>query len=138
MRNLDKRKALASKVLGVGKNKIRFDSSRLAEIKEAITRKDIRDFLADGIITIKSKPGRKKIRRRKTKRGAGKIRKKIRRRKENYVRLVRKLRRHVKELRKQGAICREEYILLRKKIKAKEFKDKSHLKEHILEMRKKK
>ena len=36
MKGLDKRKYLASKVLGAGKNKIVFGSSRLEEIKEAM------------------------------------------------------------------------------------------------------
>ena len=44
MQNLDKRKFLASKVFGVGKGRICFDASRLAEIKEAITKQDIKEL----------------------------------------------------------------------------------------------
>ena len=42
--NLAKRKELAAKVLGVGKNRVVFDKDSLAEIKEAITRMDIIDL----------------------------------------------------------------------------------------------
>ena len=44
MKKLDRRKDLASRVLGVGKRRIIFDSSRLSEIKEAITKQDIKDL----------------------------------------------------------------------------------------------
>ena len=131
MRNLDKRKALASKVLGVGKNKIVFDISRLAEIKEAITKQDIRDMYNDGIISIREKTGRRKKEKRTTRRGFGKIKKKIRNRKGNYVILVRKLRAYVKELKSHGKLDREKYIEFRKQIKARTFKNKAHLKEHM-------
>jgi len=130
MKKLDKRKELASKVLRVGKGRICFDSSRLAEIKEAITKQDIKDLYAEGIISIKPVSGRKKIKKRKTKRGFGKKKRRINNRKEGYVKLVRKLRDYVKELRKQG-LDNEAYNGLRKKIKAKSFRSKSQLKEYI-------
>lgn len=133
MKKLDKRKELASKVLGVGKNKIRFDSSKLSEIKEAITKQDIREFFKAGIIEIREPKGRRKIERRKTRRRQGKIKKKIKKRKYHYVKLVRKLRRYIKELRKHGKIDQKSYRDIRKKIKAKSFRDKNHLKEYIEE-----
>ena len=131
MRGLDKRKMLASKVLGVGKGKIYFDSAHLPEIKEAITKQDIRDLYQSGIIKIKPNKGRRTNKKRKTKRGPGKIKMKVRNRKRDYVKLVRKQRRHVHELRKQGKISREDYTKLRVKIRAKTFKSKAALKEHI-------
>ena len=131
MKKLDKRKELASKVLGVGKGRIKFDESRLAEIKEAITKQDIRDLAAEGIIRIKEVKGRKTKKKRKTRKGVGKVKKKIKKRKQEYVKLVRKQRKHLKELKKQGKIESEEYSELRKKIKAKTFKSKAHLKENI-------
>ena len=45
--NLEKKKALAAKILHVGKERIVFNSERLAEIKESITRQDIRDLFAN-------------------------------------------------------------------------------------------
>ena len=129
--NLRKRKQLASKVLGVGKNKILFDESRLAEIKEAITKQDIRDLFQSGLISIKETRGRRKNIKRKTRRGPGKIKIKVVNRKRNYMLLVRKLRRHIKEIKIQGKISKEQYEELRKKIKSSEFKSKAHLKEYL-------
>ena len=130
MKNLNKRKALASRVLGVGKNKIIFDIRRLEEIKEAITKQDIRDLFAEGIIRIASARGRQTKEKRKTNRKAGKIKRKLKLRKVKYVILTRKLRRHIKDLKKAKKINQEIYADLRKKIRSKNFKDLSHLKEH--------
>ena len=131
MKKLDKRKELASKVLKVGKNKIHFDSEKLPEIKEAITKQDIKELYAEGIISIKSQRGKKTIKKRKTRRGPGKIKRKIKTRKQDYVKITRKLRNYIKELKKHETIDNELYQGLRKKIKAKTFKTKTHLKEHI-------
>jgi large subunit ribosomal protein L19e len=131
MKKLDKRKALAAQVLGVGKRRITFDSDRLADIKEAITKQDIRDLHKAGIIEIKPVSGRRTKKKRKTKKGPGKVKKKIKKRKQEYVKLVRKLRRYVKELKKQERLDKEEHADLRKKIKARTFRSKSNLKEHL-------
>ena len=131
MKKLDKRKELAAKVLKVGKNRIVFDSDKLSDIKEAITKQDIRDFHKEGIITIKETKGRQTKKKRKTRRGPGKIKKKIKNRKQEYVKLVRKLRNYLKELKKQEKIDDKNYKDIRKKIRARTFKDKTHLKEYV-------
>ena len=131
MQNLNKRKILASKVLGVGIHKIVFDTTRLPEIKEAITKQDIRDFYNEGIITIKESKGRQSKEVRKTRRGPGKIKFTIKKGKTEYAVLVRKLRNYIKELKKQDKLKPEEYQMLRKKIKSREFRSKSHLRENL-------
>jgi len=133
MQELRKRKVLASKVLGVGMNKIIFDSTKLTEIKEAITKQDIRDLYSSGIISIRETRGKKRIIKRTTKRGPGKIKRKVKNRKRDYMIMVRKLRRHVKELKIQGKLSQKAFEDLRKKIRAKTFKNKAHLKEHLKE-----
>jgi large subunit ribosomal protein L19e len=129
--NLRMKRELASKTLGVGKNKIIFNPSALSEIKEAITKEDIRTLHKEGIITIKPNIGRRKVERRKTRKHSGKIKKKINRRKENYVKVTRKLRSYVKDLKNRGLINKEMYKDLRKKIKMKYFKSKEYLKEYV-------
>ena len=129
--NLTRKKELAAKTLKVGKNRIIFDSEKLPEIKEAITKQDIRDMYAEGIITIKPVKGRKKIIKRKTKRGPGKIKKKVKKRKQVYVKITRKLRTYIKELKKLEKITRGDYIDMRKKIKMRVFRSKSHLQEYL-------
>ncbi len=131
MKELRKRKVLAAKALGVGKNKIVFDSSKLAEIKEAITKQDIRDLYAEGIIMIKEARGRKKKEKRNTRRGPGKIKMKVRDRKGEYVIITRKLRGYLKELKIQNKVDSEKFKEIRKKIRARVFKNKAHLREHL-------
>jgi large subunit ribosomal protein L19e len=128
--NLEKKKILASKVLGVGKNRIMFLEPRLDEIKEAITRQDIRDLQKDGAIVIKNIKGRKTKRKRRS-RSVGNLRKNIKNRKRNYVSLTRKLRKHVSELKNQGKLSKEEITEFRKRIRNKEFRSKNNLIEHI-------
>ncbi len=129
--NLSKKKQLASKVLKTGKKRIHFNSENLAEIKEAITKQDIKDLYKEGIITIKPIKGRKRIKKRKTKRGPGKIKKKVKKRKQTYVKITRKLREYLRHLKKQGIITNELFLELRKKIRMRDFRSKAHLKEHL-------
>jgi len=129
--NLRTKKQLAAKVLKVGKNRIQFDSDRLPEIKEAITKQDIKDLHQGGFILIKPIKGRKKVVKRKTKRGPGKIKKKVNKRKQTYVKITRKLRDYLKQLKNQGVIKNELFWGLRKKIRMKDFKSKAHLKEYL-------
>lgn len=130
---LDKKKQLAARTLKVGKGRIIFDNSKFDEIKEAITRQDIRDLVSVGAIKIKEEKGRRKKKRRRTKRREGKIKKKIKRRKQKYVKLTRKLRDYIAKLKKQGKISKDQYYKIRKKIRAKDFRSKAHLKEYIKE-----
>lgn len=132
MKNLSKKKALAAKALKVGKGRIIFLEARLEEIKEAITKQDIKDLAKEGAIIIKDIKGRRKINK-KNKRSTGNIRKKPNRRKKDYMSLTRKLRNNASELRKEGKITKEEYEDIRKKIKDKHFKSKAYLKEYIKE-----
>lgn len=129
--NLKNKKELAKKVLKVGKNRIIFNPEGLNEIKEAITKQDILNLQQEGIISIKPIRGRRKITKRKTKRGPGKVRKTIRNRKQVYVKLTRKLRDYLKILRNRGIIERDLYKDLRKKIKIRYFKNKAHLKDYL-------
>jgi len=131
MRNINKRKALASKVLGVGKDRIIFDNASLAEIKEAITKQDIRDLYDSGAITIREIKGRISHAKRTTRRGPGKIKMIVKNKKREYSILTRKFRGYIAELRKQGKINEERYLELRKMIKARAFRDKAHIKSHI-------
>lgn len=129
--NLAKKKNLAAKVLKIGKKRICFSNENLAEIKEAITKQDIKDLHKEGIIKIKPVKGRKRIKKRKTRRGPGKIKKKIRKRKQTYVKITRKLREYLKHLKKQRIISNELFLGLRKKIRMRDFKSKAHLKEYL-------
>ncbi len=127
--NLKKKKELAARTLGVGKKRLTF--LRLDEIKEAITKQDIRELEKDGAIIIKKINGRTKNLKRKVKKTTGNIRKKVNKRKKEYVILTRKLRKYVAEGKKSGELSKKDTKEIRKKIRNRMFKSKAHLKEHI-------
>lgn len=133
---LEKKKALAAKTFGVGKDRIVFNKEMLAEIKEAISNQDMRDLASQGAIFIKEIKGRKKKEKRKTRRRQGSIKKSMKRTKTHYVILTRKLRKYLAELRRKELISEENYQTLRKEIRASIFKSKSHLKERIAAFKK--
>ena len=129
--NLGKKKNLAAKTLGVGKDRIVFNVERISEIKEAITRQDIRDLYVNKAITVKDIKGRKKVVGRKTRRRGGSIRKKVKKSKTSYVLLTRKLRAYIQELKGQDKINQEQYLEFRKNIRNSNFRSKAHLKESL-------
>lgn len=128
---LENKKTFAANVLGVGKARIIFNQNRLEEIKEAMTRQDIKDLFADGAISVREIKGRKAIVRRKTRRRAGSRRQIVPGKKRRYITITRKLRAYVEELRKSEKLTEEQFQILRKEIKASAFGDKAHLKERI-------
>ena len=129
--NLKKKKTLAAKTLGGGKERIVFLEPRLDEIKEAITKQDIRDLYKEGAIIIKTIKGRITKKKNKSRRGYGKVKINVNKRKKNYVVLTRKFRGMVKDLLNKGIISKQDFVELRKKIKNKQFKSKSHFKEQL-------
>lgn len=134
--NLKNKKELAAKTFKVGKDRIVFVIERLAEIKEAITKEDLRALKESGAIEIKPVKGRKTNTTRKNKRGAGKIKMKVNKRKQEYVIITRKLRRYATELKKQGKLTSEEVTEIRKRIRNRAFKSKANLKIYIEGLRK--
>jgi large subunit ribosomal protein L19e len=129
--NLTKKKELAAKVLGVGKGRVVFAEGRLAEIKEAISRQDIIDLNKGGAILVREIKGRKTNVKRKNRRRVGKIKIKVNKRKAEYVIITRKLRGIVRGMFRMGKIDNEERRELRKQIRARKFRSKRQLKEHV-------
>ncbi len=129
--NLKKKKRLAANTLGVGKDRVVFNLLRLDEIKEAITKQDIRDLFASGAISLKEIKGSRRILKSKSRRRAGSIKMKPKNSKRKYVVLTRALRRYIFELKGQGKISKEKYDEMRKEIKNHSYENKSHLKERL-------
>ena len=129
--NLRKKKELAARTLKIGKKRIVFLNSRIKEVKEAITKQDIRDLKDEGVILINEIKGRRKNTKKSKKRVPGKIRKNVNKRKQEYVIMTRKLRSYTAEMKKKGEISTEESTEIRKKIRNRFFKSKSHLKEYL-------
>ncbi len=132
---LDKKKELAVRALKVGKSRILFNTKRLDEIKEAITKQDILDLHSKGAISIKEIKGRREIKKRRTRRMLGSRRKYFKPKKRNYIILTRKFRKYLAALKKQGSISKENFLNLRKEIKASMFKNLAQFKERIKEIK---
>lgn len=128
--NLGKKKDLARRTLGVGKGRIVFIDSMKEDIKESITKQDIRDRYREGAIVIKEIKGRIKVKK-KTSRSVGNVRKNVNTRKQDYVIMTRKLRKYVSEMKRLGKISKEDFDDIRKKIRNKAFRSKAHLREYI-------
>ncbi len=132
--NLKKKKALAVRALGVGEKRIKFLEPRLEEIKEALTKQDIRDLYKDGAIIIKNISGRKTSTKKKKKRSVGNVRKKVNKRKQEYVALTRKLRKHLAKVKTK--LTKKENEDLRNKIKNKYFASNATFKDYIAGVKK--
>ncbi|PIN90837.1 hypothetical protein COU60_00650 [Candidatus Pacearchaeota archaeon CG10_big_fil_rev_8_21_14_0_10_34_76] len=129
--NIGKKRELIARTLGVGKARVRLNKERLDELKDAITRQDVRDLLDAKAIMINDPKGRRTQIKRKTRRRKGSIKKKVNNRKEEYMIITRKLRAYIKELRRKDKLSSEDYIKLRKEIRARDFKSKAQIKERI-------
>ena len=127
--NLKNKKKLVGKTMSVGIDRVIIN--RPEEIKEAITRQDMRDLIQAGAVSIKEVKGRRKVEKRKRRRGKGNLRKTVNKRKENYMIMTRKLRKYVRILKKQGKITNEKYHEIRKKIRGKEFRSLAYMQEHL-------
>ncbi|OYT41766.1 50S ribosomal protein L19e [Candidatus Pacearchaeota archaeon ex4484_26] len=144
---LKTQKRMSAKLLKVGENRVWFDPDSLADIKEAITKEDIRGLIKDGVIKAKKKKGiskgrfrkRLKQKRKGLKKGAGKRKGKRttkRRGKKVWIKKVRVLRKLLKEHKK--VMAKKDYWQLRKEIKSGGIKYKKHLLERIKEIGKEK
>jgi len=139
MKTLNMQKRLASKVMGVGINKVWFDPLRLTEIKEAITKVDIESLIKDGAIKkrahigVKRRAGKIRQARKKKGRGRGEGRKKIivKRKKEDYMIRIRNIRRCLKTLHKKNKISSKEKSKLMRLAKGGIIRSKKELMERI-------
>lgn len=131
---LENKKELVARALKIGKNRISFNPQRLSELKEAITKQDIKYLKDEGVILIKEKKGRRQKIKRKTRRRAGSIKQKARKGKREYVLLTRKLRSYLAHLKKMSQINIDDYKKLRKEIKTRAFRSLAHMKEHISQL----
>ena len=129
--NLGRKKALAAKVLKVGKDRVVFDKESLGEVKEAITRMDILDLHKSGAIRVREIKGRKKIVKRKNRRRIGKVKNRVNNRKAEYVIITRKLRKLVRGFVRAGKLDVEKKVEIKKQIRARKFRSRRNLKEHL-------
>ncbi|HIH17839.1 MAG TPA: 50S ribosomal protein L19e [Nanoarchaeota archaeon] len=131
---------IAARILKVGENRVWINPEKLADVKEAITKEDVRSLIKEGAIKVRSVKGVSKGRFRKVlkqkrkgmRKGAGrKEGKRSGRRwgKKVWMKKVRLLRKLLTEHKTKMTL--ESYWKIRKTIKAGAIKDKKHLIEMI-------
>ena len=141
---LKAQKRLASQILKCSEKRIVFDSGRLEDIKEAITKADIRGLVSNKVITKKPVKGVSKVRARKRKEqkrkgrqkgfGSKKGKKGARLpQKKAWMNKVRIQRRFIKHLRGKKAIDKKNYQSIYLKIKGGFFRSKRHIKLYLKE-----
>jgi len=142
--NLRTKKRLVSRVVGVGVNRVRFDSDHLDDVTDAITRDSIRSLITANTIKIKpivgTSRGRarlKKIQKRKrgTKQGSKKGRKGARiGKKKIHVTKVRALRYRLKVYKDRKEITNKEFWELYKMVGGNTIRNVAHLRSLIDEI----
>jgi len=133
---LDFQKRVAADILKCGAHRVKFDTERLDEIMEAITREDIRRLIKDGAIYKEQKKGisRARVRERKKKRGPGSRKgAKYSRisRKELWMMKVRAQRKKLRQLRDKKLITKTVYRKIYKMVKAGAFKSVAAMMEYL-------
>jgi len=142
--NLQKR--LAADVMNCSEKRIALDKSRLEDIKEAITKIDIRSLINEGAIKKKPIKGNSRVRARKIsiqkrkgkRKGPGSRKgKKTARlsKKKAWINKIRKQRKFLKRLRDKELITKQNYHLLYQKAKGGFFRSKRHIKLYLEEHR---
>ena len=136
---LDVQRRLAAQILKCGKNRIRFDAARLEEIKEAITKTDIRVLVKQGAVLKQRLHNTSRFwaRRRKEQKRHGKQKgfgsrkgKKTARTepKRTWINKIRLQRDFIKSLRDEGALLSSDFHELYMKSKGGFFRSLRHLK----------
>lgn len=131
---LDKR-ALVARTLCVGKERVRFNQERLHDIKEAITKQDIRDLVKDGAIFVREIDGRKKKKVMRARRRQGSIRRRINAGKKPYVHFVRGARAHLRQLKQTNVLAPHNIALLRKELRSRQIRTRASLQERIAQVK---
>ncbi len=136
--NVKAQKKVAAKLLKCSTKKVKLDSTRLEEIKESITKRDIKGLIKDKAISKDagqetSRARARKIQEQKSKgrrKGAGSKKGKINAtvsKKERWMSKIRAQRKLIKELRDESKVSKETYNELYKKSKGGFFRSRRHI-----------
>jgi len=141
--NIAKKRELVARILGVGANRIRFESDRLEDVADSITRDNIRSLVNSGAIwtvQVKGTSRGRAIKKRSVwklhgKGPGSKKGKKTARvgKKAVYVIKVRSMRYHLKVLKERKDIANEIYWQLYKKVNGGQVRSLAHLRELVKE-----
>lgn len=141
---LDVQRRLAAQILKCGRNRIHFDTGRIEEIKEAITKSDIRALIGNGAISKRrtlstsrfwaKRRKKQKIKSKQKGHGSRKGRKTARLNpKSSWMNKIRLQRSFLKSLRDTETITATDYHELYLKSKGGFFRSLRHLKLYVTE-----
>ena len=142
--NLRNKRIIVSKILKVGLDRVWLDPNRMTDIKDAITRDDLRKLIANGAILVKQKRGvsRSRVRitiiQRKKGRRSGPGSKRGKQtarlgRKESWINKIRAQRELFSTLLRNKIITKGTYRYLRAKAKGGFFRSRRHIKLFLTE-----
>ncbi|MBW2991147.1 50S ribosomal protein L19e [Candidatus Woesearchaeota archaeon] len=137
-------KRLAAKILKCSEKRVVFEPARLEDVKEAITKTDVRLLIGEGVIKEKPKQGvsrvranKRRIQRRKgLRKGEGSRKGKVNAReskKQAWMKKIRAQRKFLKQLKKGALIKPRMYKKLYAKSKGGFFRNIKHIKLYIQE-----
>ena len=135
---------LAARILDCGENRVRFDDTRVSDIKEAITASDLRALIKEGAVSAAPEQGVSRGRARKIRIQKIKGRRKghgSRKgpatartvRKVTWMNKIRAQRRLLAELREEGRIEKDTFTTMYRKAKGGFFRSRRHLTLYIEE-----
>ncbi len=142
--DLSFKKKIASQLFKCSKKRVKFDTERLDEIKEAITKDDIRGLISDNALIKTQKKGvsRARAKKRQEQRRAGKRRGHGKRKgkatarlpkKDAWMAKIRAQRKFLAELKEKGLVDNKTYRMLYLKSKGGFFRSRRHIKLYITE-----
>ena len=141
---LNNQRRIAAQILGVGMSKIWFNPEKLSEIKEAITKSDIRSLIRAKIIIAKKTPHQSKSRTRKLRikkrkglrsgQGSRKGKRTARlSRKKIWIAKIRTQRGFLRLLKEKKLIENNKFVDMMAKAKGGFFRNKRHIKLYLQE-----
>ncbi len=141
--NLSNQRRMASEVLKCGENRVWINPDEIEEVGKAVTRKDMRNLVKQGIVGARKKKGVSRGRARKLheqrlkgRRGGHGSRKGTayarRPKKRRWILMIRPIRTYLKQLRSDNMITPSVYRKYYMRAKGGEFRSKNHLKTHLI------
>ncbi len=141
---LGNQKRISAGILGVGESKVWLDVEHMSEIKEAITKDDIRNLIRKKVIQRRPELQQSRVRarirlvqrRKGRQKGVGTRKGKSTSRltkKKAWMNLVRSQRGFIKELKVEGLVSGSTYRNLYSKVKGGYFRNKRHIKLYLTE-----
>jgi len=128
-------KRLAADILKVGQSRVVMNPEHLEDIKNAITRRDVKKMISKGYIKVRrGKIPRPKLYQKKKRRGPGSKKGSSGARltkKERWMHTIRPLRKMLKELRDKGTLDTRTYRKTYLLVKSGMFRSRSHLRLYL-------